>query len=52
MKNRQPLQALYTDADQGLGELYTEIIKQELNVKELVFLTDMSQFTTTPSSPS
>lgn len=45
LKNRQPLQALYTDADQGLGELYTEIIKQELNVKELVFLTDMSQFT-------
>ena len=45
LKNRQPLQALYTDADQGLGELYQHIIKQELNVKEIQFLTDMSQFT-------
>ena len=45
LKNRQPLQALYTDADQGLGELYQDIIKQELNVKEIQFLTDMSQFT-------
>ena len=44
-KNRQPLQALYTDADAGLGELYQDIIKQELNVKELHFLSDMSQFT-------
>ena len=45
IKNRQPLCCLYTDADQGLGELYQDIIKQELNVKELEFLTDMSQFT-------
>ena len=45
IKNRQPLQNLYTDADQGLGELYQDIIKQELNVKELSFLQDMSQFT-------
>ena len=44
-KNRQPLQGLYTDADAGLGELYQDIIKQELNVKELHFLSDMSQFT-------
>ncbi len=45
IKNRQPLQNLYTDADQGLGELYQDIVKQELNVKELTFLQDMSQFT-------
>ena len=43
-KNRQPLSCLYTDASAGLGELYQEIIKQELNVKDLQFLTDMSQF--------
>lgn len=43
-KNRQPLSCLYTDANAGLGELYQEIIKQELNVKDLQFLSDMSQF--------
>ena len=43
-KNRQPLSCLYTDASAGLGELYQEIIKQELNVKDLQFLNDMSQF--------
>lgn len=43
-KNRQPLQALYTDADANLGELYQHIILQELNVKELKFTTDMSDF--------
>ncbi len=41
-KNRQPLQTLFTDADAGLGELYQDIIRQELNVKELSFLDDMS----------
>ena len=45
LKNRQPLKALYTDANEGLGELYQDIIKQELNVKELTFLKDMSDFT-------
>ena len=45
LKNRQPLQALYTDANSGLGQLYTDIIKQELNVKDVQFLADMSQFT-------
>lgn len=43
-KNRQPLQALYTDADANLGELYRHIILQELNIKELKFMTDMSDF--------
>ncbi len=41
-KNRQPLQTLYTDARSDLGELYRDIIRQELNVKELSFLSDMS----------
>ena len=43
-KNRQPLQTLYTDAGADLGELYQDIIRQELNVKEISFLTDMSEF--------
>ncbi len=45
IKNRQPLCRLCTDADPGLGGLYQDIIKQELNVKEIVFLRDMSEFT-------
>ena len=43
-KNRQPLQTLFTDAGADLGELYQDIIRQELNVKEIRFLTDMSEF--------
>ncbi len=50
-KNRQPLQILYTDADAGLGELYQEIIKQELNVKEIGFLSDMSEFSSYTLKP-
>ena len=50
-KNRQPLQKLFTDADEGLGGLYQEIVKQELNVKELVFLRDMSEFTSYTFKP-
>ena len=45
LKNRQPLSRLCTDADAGLGELYQDIIRQELNVKEIAFLEDMSEFT-------
>ncbi len=51
IKNRQPLQKLYTDAAAGLGELYQDIIKQELNVKELTFLSDMSAFTSYTFKP-
>lgn len=45
LKNRQPLSRLCTDADSDLGGLYQDIIRQELNVKEIVFLQDMSEFT-------
>ena len=45
LKNRQPLPRLCTDADPGLSGLYQDIIKQELNVKGIEFLTDMSEFT-------
>lgn len=50
-KNRQPLQMLYTDANSGLGQLYQEIIKQELNVKEIGFLSDMSEFSSYTFKP-
>lgn len=41
-KNRQPLQTLFTDANADLGELYRDIIRQELNVKEVSFRSDLS----------
>ncbi len=50
-KNRQPLRTLFTDADAGLGELYREIILQELNVKEIVFQSDMSGLITYTFKP-
>ena len=42
---------LFTDADAGLGELYQEIIRQELNVKEIEFLSDMSELTSYSFKP-
>lgn len=42
-KNRQPLRTLFTNADQNLGQLYREIIQQELNVKEIAFRADLSE---------
>ncbi len=45
LKNRQPLSLLYTDADAGLGQMYQDIIRQELNVKDIEFLSDISEFT-------
>ncbi len=51
IKNRQPLQKLYTDAASGLGKMYQDIIKQELNVKALEFLSDMSDFTSYTFKP-
>lgn len=50
-KNRQPLQMLYTDASADLGELYQDIIKQELNIKEISFLSDMSDFSSYTFKP-
>ena len=44
-RTASPCAHLYTDADEGLGSLYREIIREELNVKEVSFLADMSQFT-------
>ncbi len=51
LKNRQPLSALYTDAGADLGGLYQDIIKQELNVKKLEFLSDMSEFSSYTFKP-
>lgn len=50
-KNRQPLAMLYTDASAELSELYRDIIREELNVKEITFLTDMSEFSSYTFKP-
>ncbi len=42
IKNRQPLGAMYVKADTALSEFYTDIIKEELNVKKVEFVEDAS----------
>ena len=44
MKSRQPLNAVYVKADTELKEFYKEIIKTELNVKNVEFTDDVSSF--------
>ena len=45
IKNRQPLGKMYAIADFRLSEEYIQLVKEELNVKELVFTDDLNQFT-------
>ncbi|MDE5588581.1 MAG: isoleucine--tRNA ligase [Acetatifactor sp.] len=45
IKNRQPVSRMYIKADYKLDDFYTDIIKGELNVKELVFTDDVRDFT-------
>ncbi|MCM1191414.1 MAG: isoleucine--tRNA ligase [Butyrivibrio sp.] len=45
IKNRQPLCRMYMKADYKLDAFYTDIIKGELNVKEVVFTDDVRDFT-------
>ena len=44
IKNRQPLAALYVRADAALDKMYCAIIEDELNVKQVTFTDDMTQF--------
>jgi isoleucyl-tRNA synthetase len=44
LKNRQPLSVMYVCADHVLDSFYTEIIRDELNVKDVVFSDDVSAF--------
>ncbi|MDE6642291.1 MAG: isoleucine--tRNA ligase [Acetatifactor sp.] len=45
IKNRQPVSRMYIKANYKLDDFYTDIIKGELNVKELVFTDDVRDFT-------
>ncbi len=44
LKNRQPLSVMYVLADHVLDSYYTDIIRDELNVKDVKFADDVSDF--------
>ena len=46
VKNRQPLATMYVQAEASLGELYLDIIRDELNVKDVRFTDSVRDFTT------
>ena len=51
IKNRQPIGRMYIKADFRLDSFYTDIIKEELNVKEVVFTDDVRAFTSYTFKP-
>lgn len=51
IKNRQPISRMYIKADFTLDDFYTDIIKDELNVKEVVFADDVRDFTSYTFKP-
>lgn len=44
IKNRQPMGTMYIKADKEMGQFYTDIIADELNVKEVKFANDVESF--------
>ncbi|MDY3030814.1 MAG: isoleucine--tRNA ligase [Clostridia bacterium] len=44
IKNRQPIGTMYVKAEQALDGIYSEIIRDELNVKSVEFTDDVSGF--------
>ena len=51
IKNRQPISRMYVKADFVLDSFFTDIIEDELNVKEVVFTTDVRDFTSYTFKP-
>ena len=51
IKNRQPVGQLYIKADFRFGEMFQEIVKEELNVKRVDFTDDVRSFTTYSFKP-
>ncbi len=45
IKNRQPLSRMFVRAPHEPGEYYKEIIREELNIKEVVFTDNISDYT-------
>ena len=51
VKNRQPLSVMYVGGAEDLGELYKDIIEDELNIKNVIFTDDMSRFSSYTFKP-
>ena len=58
LKNRQPIARMYIKADfsgdgtsVGLDEFYTAIIREELNIKEILYTDDVREFTSYTFKP-
>jgi isoleucyl-tRNA synthetase len=53
IKNRQPIGKMYVKSDDipDMPAFYTDIIKSELNIKEVVFTSDVRHFTTYSFKP-
>ena len=51
IKNRQPIGRMYIKADFKLEDFFKDIIKDELNVKEVVFTDDVRDFTSYTFKP-
>ncbi len=51
IKNRQPISRMYIKADFTLDTFYQDIIKDELNVKEVLFTDDVRDFTSYTFKP-
>ena len=51
IKNRQPISRMYVKAGVKLDAFYTDIIKDELNVKEVVYTDDVREFTSYTFKP-
>jgi isoleucyl-tRNA synthetase len=51
IKNRQPVSKMYVKCDKVPDESFAEIIREELNVKEVIFTDDVKEFTTYSFKP-
>ena len=51
IKNRQPIGTMYVKAEKVLDDFYQDIVKEELNVKQIIFSDDVSAFTTYSFKP-
>ena len=51
IKIRQPLSKMYIKSEYVLNEFYTDIVKDELNVKEIVYTDDVRDFTSYTFKP-
>ena len=51
IKNRQPIGTMFVKAEKALGEMYQEIIADELNVKKVTFTDDVRDFTSYTFKP-